>query len=171
LSRLVFATLVLLVTACASVKQQADAPIVLENNDTLALVAKHYFELFAQRTQFDAFMALYADNAELQDLVYGKHAVGVAQIKDFYSWEAGEFKMLKPQALVVTEQIISNKVVVTRGYFTQFEYYGQITGPWKFIIWQQFNENNQITQQYDWINYTPKETYIGGDNMNLLIEQ
>lgn len=171
MSKFVLAILLLLVSACASVKQQANSPIVIENDNSLEQVAAHYFELFAQRTEFDAFMSLYAEDAELQDLVYGKHAIGAAQIKDFYNWEVGEFKMLKPQALVVTEQVIDNKVVVTRGYFTQFEYYGQITGPWQFIIWQQFNDSNKITQQYDWINYTPKETYIGGENMNLLIKQ
>jgi hypothetical protein len=171
LRKLVLVTLISLVSACASVEQQANKPIVIANNHSVELIAKQYFELFAQRKEFDAFMAFYAEEAELQDLVYGKHAVGGAEIRDFYNWEVGEFKMLKPHALVVTEQVINGKVAVTRGYFTQFEYYGQITGPWHFVIWQQFNDDNQITQQYDWINYTPKETYIGGENMNLLLKQ
>lgn len=170
MSKLVFVPLLLLMSACVSLEQQPDMPIEITKSNSVEQVAEHYFELFAQRTEFDEFMSLYAEDAELQDLVYGKHAIGVAQIRAFYNWQVGEFKMLKPYALVVTEQVVEDKVVVTRGYFTQFEYYGQIAGPWQFIIWQQFNDRNKITQQYDWINYTPKETYIGGDNMNLLIE-
>lgn len=165
---LIFASVL---AGCVSVPESPDSGAAqLTAPQSLVDVAQDYFRIFAKRQDFERFMGFYAEQAELQDMVYGKHAVGAEQIYDFYNWNKGEFTLIKPEALVVTQQLVKDKVVVTRGYFTEFEYYGQKAGPWRFVIWQEFNQSNQIILQYDWINYTPKETYIGGDNMNLLIE-
>ena len=56
--------------------------------------------------------------------------------------------------------------MVSQGYFHQFSFNGQILGPWLFVITQDFDKNNKIIKQTDWINYTPRKKFLGGINMN-----
>lgn len=133
--------------------------------------AEKYFAVFSKRQNIEKLLVFYHPNAQLQDIVYGDHIIGRDAIKGFYRWDDPAVKLLENQSLVVLQQVSQDQHVVTRGYFTPFLYHGEPLGPWRFVIWQEFDANGLIIKQYDWINYTPKETFLGGDNLNPLINQ
>lgn len=133
----------------------------------LAQVAQDYFNVYSQRNDFERFISFYANNAKFEDIIYGNSFDNKTEIKGFLAWDKGEFKLLSGQkALTVTTQVISENTVVTEGYFHEFTYDGQKLGPWLFVIIQEFDDNNKIIKQVDWINYTPRNNFLGGKNMN-----
>lgn len=112
-------------------------------------------------------MSFYADNAVLHDIVYGNNLKNKAEIERFFAWDKGEFSVIDNNlVLSITRQNIDNNRVITEGVFHQFSYNNETFGPWMFIMIHEFDQNNKIIQQTDWINYTPKEKFIGGINMN-----
>lgn len=138
----------------------------------IAYIAKDYFDVYAQRRDFSRLMDFYADNAVLEDIVYGNHLKNKQEIKAFLNWPGGEFKVLdNKQALTITNQVIQGHSVVTRGHFNTFEFNGNKMGPWRFVIWLDFDQHGRIIRHQDWINYTPRKQFLGGKNMNTLIRQ
>lgn len=157
----------LVLSSCAQGPNEQIAEIK-DTQVNLAQVANAFFAIYAKRQDTTSLLSFYADEAEIQDLVYGELVKGKPAITHFYDWHSGNVKLLENDALKVTNQITQGNVVVTRGYFTPFLYYDQPQGPWRFVIWLEFNQEGKIVKQYDWINYTPKETFIGGENLNQL---
>ena len=140
-------------------------------NNKLAQVVKGYFETYSQRDDFKKFMNYYADNAQFKDIIYGNSLNGKAEIRNFLDWDRGEFKALNgPKILTVTRQTVGNNNVITEGFFHSFSYDGQNLGPWLFVITLEFDSENKIIQQTDWINYTPRANFLGGKNMNAALE-
>ena len=130
-------------------------------------VVKDYFTVYAQRQDFDKLLSFYDEKAQLEDLVYGHHAKSKTDIEQFFAWNDGKFALVKPgPALVIQKQVFEGNKVATEGYFTEFTYDGQQMGPWRFLIWLEFNSSGKIIRHVDWINYTPKENFIGGQNLN-----
>ena len=130
-------------------------------------LAQEYFEVHAQRSDFQRFMAFYAPNAQLQDIVYGNDLSNKTEIHHFLNWNKGEFQLLSgSHILTISQQIQQANIVVTQGYFHAFTYDGDTFGPWLFTIILEFDESGKIIKQTDWINYTPKEMFLGGQNMN-----
>lgn len=125
--------------------------------------ARSYFEVYARRSDFDRFMNFYAQDAVVSDVIYGNEVAGKANIREFFDWERGGFRVVKPGPILEVEtQTISGNTVITRGAFKEFEYGGSKMGPWDFLISLQFNDVGKIIRQEDWINYTPKKILIGG---------
>lgn len=125
--------------------------------------ARTYFEVYAQRSDFERFMNFYASDAVVRDIIYGNEVAGKDDIRKFFDWERGGFKVVTPGPILEVEtQVVSGRTVITRGAFKQFEYDGNRMGPWKFLIWQRFDDTGQVIYQEDWINYTPKKILIGG---------
>ena len=123
--------------------------------------AKDYFTVYAARQDFDRFMAFYADNASVNDVVYGFTAQGKTNISAFFDWHRGQFSTALPGPILhVTRQVVAGDQVITEGQFHQFKYNGQTLGPWEFVIWQQYSAKGLILQQQDWINYSPKKILI-----------
>lgn len=130
-------------------------------------VARDYFDVYAERMDFEKLMSFFADNAELVDMVYGHRADGAAEIAAFLDWSRGSFRVVDgKQALVVDRQVAQGNQVVTHGVFRTFEFNGETLGPWAFTIWLTFSPEGKILREEDWINYTPRENYLGGVNMN-----
>ncbi|MCB1694377.1 MAG: hypothetical protein KDI19_16510, partial [Pseudomonadales bacterium] len=78
-------------------------------------------------------------------------------------WSRGDFELVEPGPILEVEsQVISGRMVITRGEFKPFRYGGQVLGPWAFLIRQEFNDDGEIIFQEDWINYSPKKILIGG---------
>lgn len=137
------------------------------NYNELSTVAKDYFNVYSQRIDFERLMSFYDENARFEDIIYGNNLEDKTAIRAFLAWDKGEFKVLSSErALTVTKQVFWQKMVVTEGYFHKFSYDGQELGPWLFVIIQEFNAQNKIIKQTDWINYTPREAFLGGVNMN-----
>lgn len=139
---------------------------------TIKPQVEQFISTYQARVDFDAFLKLYADSAQLEDLVYGHHAVGKSGIAAFYNWNGGNFKVIddlktfKVERLIIDEQ--QRQAVIT-GHFNEFIYHGQKMGPWRFVMTLQFNEKGLITHQQDWINYTPKADFMTGKNLNKTI--
>jgi len=154
---LLLTTVLVIFNSCSSTSK---------NND-LAQVVEDYFSVYSQRNDFEKLMAFYANNAQLKDIVYGNSLKNKAEIKNFLAWDKGEFKVFSgKKVLTVTKQIVKENTAVTEGYFHKFSYDGQPLGPWLFVIVQEFDSNHKIVKQSDWINYTPRNNFLGGKNMN-----
>ncbi|MCC2615315.1 nuclear transport factor 2 family protein [Aestuariibacter halophilus] len=133
---------------------------------TIANAAQQYFEQYKNRDNLDAFIAHYAEDALLEDMVYGQRIQGRQALRNFYRWDDGSVRLLKDKTLVIEQQIVDGNTVITRGTFLPFQYHDQRLGPWRFVIWQSYNHQGLIVHQMDWINYTPKEMFLGGDDLN-----
>lgn len=133
-------------------------------------LAGEYFALYAERKDFNSFMAMYAQEAELQDINYGNHILGRKAIRDFFQWDAGNVKLLHDKTLIVEKMVLKDNQAISRGHFTEFEYGGTKMGPWRFVIWLEFDQQGKIIKQTDWINYTPKDQFTGGKNLNHLVK-
>ena len=155
----------LLLVGCKSPFEQNNVP-------TIKPQVEQFISIYQARVDFDAFLKLYADSAQLEDLVYGHHAVGKSGIAAFYNWHGGNFKVIddlktfKVEHLIIDEQ--QRQAVIT-GHFNEFIYHEQQMGPWRFVMTLQFNEKGLITHQQDWINYTPKADFMMGKNLNKTI--
>ncbi|WP_440873657.1 nuclear transport factor 2 family protein [Thalassotalea sp. PLHSN55] len=149
--------IVLLLNGCATTGK----------SNSLAQVVKDYYEVYSKREDFNKFMAYYADNAKFQDIIYGNSYNNKAEIRSFLDWGKGDFKVLNgTRTLTVTRHVFGKNTVITEGFFHAFSYDGQKLGPWLFIITQKFDSKNKIIEQTDWINYTPRNNFLGGKNMN-----
>lgn len=135
----------------------------------LKQTVQDYYHTYAERQDFEGFMDYYADEALLEDVVYGHVAHGREQIRGFFNWENNDFRLTGDVALVVKEMTIDKNTVITSGYFTPFYFSGDSLGPWRFIIKHRFNDAGKIIYQTDWINYTPRSMLEGGKNLNELI--
>ncbi|MBY6095776.1 nuclear transport factor 2 family protein [Ferrimonas balearica] len=134
--------------------------------------ADDFFAVYAERKDFEALMAFYAEDAVLEDMVYGHIAEGREAIRRTLDWSRGEFRVLDGgPALTLTETVEDGSVVVVNGYFRPFEFGGDALGPWRFTIWLEFNDSGAIQRQTDWINYTPRQRYLGGENRNDAVDQ
>jgi len=133
----------------------------------LADIARDYFQVYAKRSDFERFMAFYDDNARFNDIIYGERLKNKTEIVRFLDWNRGEFAVNQgSRILTVTDQLTAGNRVITRGYFHRFRYNGQLMGPWLFVIVLEFNGDNKIIKQTDWINYTPRKDFTGGLDMN-----
>lgn len=142
-------------TSCSTITTSGSSLTRLEQR------AKDYFTIYAARQDFDRFMAFYAENASVNDVVYGFSAQGETNIRAFFDWHRGQFSTVLPGPILhVTRQVVSSDQVITEGQFHQFKYNGQTLGPWEFVIWQQYSAQGLILQQQDWINYSPKKILI-----------
>lgn len=130
-------------------------------------ISQQYFKTYSQRSDFEKFMSFYTEEVVLDDLIYGFKATGKKHLTEFFNWPYGNFKVIgnKP-ALVISSQVIDGLKVSTTGVFNRFEYMGKEMGPWRFIIYQEFNQAGKIKYQEDWINYTPRDNFLGGENLN-----
>ena len=151
--------IVLTVSGCAVVVKSGPS-------NKSADIAESFFDVYAKRQDIDTLMTFYADNIVLRDMVYGDEVKGKDAVKGFLRWGDTSVELMQSQSLVVTEQVANGAHVITRGYFLPFKYHGQDLGPWHFVIWQTFNAQGLITHQTDWINYTPKEQFVDGMDLN-----
>lgn len=160
--RIVFIAILLLsLCSCANIGT---------GSDKNARVAQQFFQHYAKREDFVTFMSFYAEHAQLIDVVYGHHAQSKTEIRQFLDWQRGEFVLLKgDNILTVSKQTSQANTVITQGYFHRFSYNGEIMGPWLFSIILEFDNNHKIIKQTDWINYTPRENFLGGKDVNSLI--
>jgi len=162
--RIVLMLLIVVLTAgCATVAKDTRG---------LEVVIDDYFDTYDKRIDFEHLMSFYDDTATLQDIIYGNDIKGKKQIKKFLAWDQGEFSTFSQNGvLTITDQAIDNNIVITRGYFHAFTFNKQKLGPWRFVMIHEFNDEQKIIKQTDWINYTPRANFLGGKDMNHLIKE
>ena len=127
--------------------------------------AEQYFEVYAERTDFEQFMSFYAEDAVLEDLIYGHLAQGKSNIRAFLNWNDGKFSLANGETALELDSLhIDGQHAYARGRFNPFNYAGKPHGPWRFLIALEFNKKGQIVRHVDWINYTPKDNFLGGED-------
>lgn len=132
-------------------------------------VMTEYFERYANRSDYSAFINSYHKDAELVDMIYGHHAKGRKQIDQFLNWPVNQITVVNNKPILsVNKQSFSGEQVITQGIFHQFVFNGTTLGPWRFIMIHTLNEDGKIVYQEDWINYTPKKDFTQGKNLNHL---
>lgn len=130
-------------------------------------LTEQYFAIYTQRQDFEALMAMFAEDARLEDMIYGFHAKDKSAIRAFLNWHDQQFKLPEGRpSMVVQKQMVDGNKAAVEGYFTPFEYQGKAMGPWRFLIWLEFNDEGKIIREVDWINYTPRKDFLGGLDMN-----
>lgn len=155
---LITALFTALLTGCAT---------TTSSNQQIAQTTKAFFEVYAKRRDFDQLMTFYADDAVLEDIVYGNDIKSKKAIGKFLNWSDSKYIMSGVGlSLVVQKQLVQGNKAVVEGYFSQFTYNDDTLGPWRFIIWLEFDDNGKINREVDWINYTPRKKFLGGKNMN-----
>ncbi|MEO0368593.1 MAG: nuclear transport factor 2 family protein [Pseudomonadota bacterium] len=146
----------------------ACASLPIPGQPSVKSTAQEFLAVYAARNDFEALMDYYADEAQLEDLIFGHLAENKAQISAFLNWNDGKFSLPDgPPALRTTNLNVDGNTVVAQGHFTPFYYDGNSHGPWKFVIILEFNGAGKIIKQTDWINYTPRNKFLGGENRNL----
>ncbi len=130
-------------------------------------IAQRFFEVYAERQDFEALMDFYDDAAVLEDMIYGHYAHNKADIRAFLNWSDPKFYLAEGRpALEISSMTAQGSRVVAQGAFQPFSYDQKPHGPWRFVIILEFNEQGKIRREIDWINYTPKESFLGGVDMN-----
>jgi len=170
-SKVLFILLMLFIGGCTHFSgYQSIKNTPIKNTHLLEQVVTEYFNVYQQRSDFEKFLSFYHQDAVLEDVVYGNLVKSKKAIKAFLNWQDPNFALIdKDNALVIQKQVMQGNTVITEGYFTEFNYYGKKLGPWRFIILLEFNDEHKIIRHVDWINYTPREQYLGGKNMNKLL--
>ena len=159
LSRSLIAIVLLGLSACSSLpKIGGEKPIDR---------ARQFFEVYQQRSDFEALMSFYAEDAQFEDLIYGHFAGNKSAIRSFLNWNDGKFSLAPGRlALKVDSLIEQDNLVVARGHFSEFSYNNQSFGPWRFVILLEFNDSGYIVRETDWINYTPRNKFLNGEDLN-----
>ncbi|MAZ86041.1 MAG: hypothetical protein CL693_00135 [Cellvibrionaceae bacterium] len=138
-----------------------------DSSKVTSLTMQSYFETYRQRSDFNGFMDFYADDVVVQDIVYGNELAGKSEVKAFFDWNRGQFELLDGKdILTITRQTLEAQTVVTEGYFHRFRFNDQTLGPWRFVMIHELDDDSKIIKQVDWINYTPRENFLGGLDMN-----
>ena len=141
-----------------------------DENSAANIAVQNYFRTYNERQDFDSFMTFYSDSAVLEDVLLGFRANNKQEISEFYDWTKGSFYLLESdKTLIIESQTVKGNTAITTGYFSKFIFNQDTLGPWKFTIFQKFNNNHKIQYQADWINYTPRTFLEGSDNSNDLI--
>ena len=99
MSKFVLAILLLLVSACASVKQQVNSPIVIENDNSLEQVATHYFELTILPETYPAIVNVHLDAIEHDNGIVFLHAVKAGPANQSYGLQVAQLAGI-PRAVI-----------------------------------------------------------------------
>lgn len=125
-------------------------------------LATDLFQTYKQRQDFKAFLNFYADDMAFEDVFYQVNLHSKKDFADFYDWNKGKFERLNNPHILRVDSLVTDKAqVVARGEFLQFRYNGKEMGPWRFVIWLEFNQHGKVIKQIDWINYSQKNKTKG----------
>ncbi len=127
----------------------------------ISFLANHFFNVYAERTNWDDFLSLYHDSIVFQDVMLRKKCYGKSAFKSFYNWPDTNFAKHPeyPMVLKLETLVTNDSLAVGRGYFTPFYYQEELFGlggHMKFTIWLTFDKAGKITKQVDYIVYPPK---------------
>ncbi|MDC6367029.1 MULTISPECIES: nuclear transport factor 2 family protein [Flavobacteriaceae] len=112
-----------------------------------------YYETYRYRKDFEQLLSFYDDEIILEDYINGDRIEGKKALQDFLDWDNPNFKMIEPFALEISDQLIDGNKVVTKGYFSKFQWGEYEFGPMQFVTILTFNRNGKIIHHEDWINY------------------
>ncbi|MEC4090409.1 nuclear transport factor 2 family protein [Pseudoalteromonas rubra] len=138
-------------------------------SSALRQVLNDYIATYQARQDFALFLSFYADDVQLEDMIYGFAVKDKQALAEFFNWSAGNVKILDGKQTYTLSEVIldeQQRRAVIRGTYVRFEYEGREMGPWRFTTVLHFNPDNKIAYQQDWINYRPRSLTDGGSNLN-----
>lgn len=118
--------------------------------------AEKYFQVFADRQDWEALLSFYDEKVVFQDLNQDLRFEGIEAFQGFYNWPDSSFSKLSPDQhhLEVEELMVLDTVAIARGHFNPFLWKGQrVEGIEDFTIWLYFNDKMKIVKQLDYIEY------------------
>ncbi|ESP92903.1 YybH family protein [Pseudoalteromonas luteoviolacea] len=151
-----------ILVGCTSTKTKSSEPSLNE-------VVENYIKVYQARSDFARFLAFYADDVVLEDMLYGYKTTSKQQLADFFNWDAEQVHVLDSNKTFSVEQIIISQeqgTAIIRGTFNLFSYDGQQLGPWRFTTVLKFNGAGLIYYHQDWINYFPRSFVLEAPNLN-----
>ena len=132
----------------------AELDMVKERQGQLKQTVEAYFNTYAERTDFDKFMSFYAENAMLDDVVFGSKSEGKDSIRNYLNWDSGDVVFDTTKSFVDIDKIaIGQNTASVEGHFAPFTYQGKEYDSWRFTTWLTFNKDNKISLHVDYINY------------------
>lgn len=148
MKRLIFLFLVCL-AACNSPKE-----------NRVNQLATDYFKIYADRTDWDGFQALYADDLIFEDVVF-RYEFDKEGFVNFYNWPDSLFKKHPdfPHTLVLQNLTVNDSTAIGSGYFTPFYYGGRLLSNdhhWRFTMELTFDKQGKIKRHKDFIEYDPE---------------
>lgn len=124
-----------------------------EQEMDISAVVTDFYETYKERKDFERFVAFYDEDIILEDVVNGDRITGKPALIDFLDWNNPNFQKLDSETLVIYEQVVEANIVVTRGYFTEFQWGGTKFEAMHFVTILTFDSSGKILRQEDWINY------------------
>ncbi len=141
--RIVVVFLMLLFSSCST----------QQNGPNIQNIVSEYYQVYQERNDFQKFLDYYDEAVVLEDIILGERVFTKVELEKFFDWENASFAKRDSVALVITEQIVEEKQVVSKGYFTPFTWNDSTFEAMHFTTLLTFNEKGKIQKQVDWINY------------------
>jgi hypothetical protein len=158
INRLLLAAILFTTNSCQYTKE-AD---VTDFEQAVRSKALAYFETFAQRADWDKFCSYYREDLHFKDITLQLELDSLWKLKRFYKWdeEGDRFKKMHPgqKHLTLETLVVEGSTAAAKGHFNPFYYDGTLVNTaWgmEFTIWLRFDENLNIIEQIDWIEYDP----------------
>ena len=129
--------------SCSNPEKSADYTKIIQS----------YYKTYQKRDDFKKFLDFYAEDMVLEDMITGDKIKGKKALEKFFDWENPDFVKLDSNTLIITEQIIDQNKVVTKGYFTPFGWGNLEFEAMYFTTILTLNSKGKIVKQVDWINY------------------
>ena len=142
------------------------------SSENLTDVAERYYQTYAERSDFDAFLSYYDSTVVFEDIMSGVSLDGVNELKEFFSWENPDFQLIDSVSLVVEELYTDDNTIISKGFFTPFQWHDTTYEAMHFTTVLTLNEKEKIVKQVDWINYPNSLLdYQNRANSNLWIKE
>ena len=122
-------------------------------DEALRDIIQAYYKVYKTRNDFERFLSFYDESIVLQDMISGARIIGKKALSTFFDWNNPDFQLLGTESLVIENQILEERQIVTSGHFTSFKWGEHIFGPMYFTTILTLNKKGKITRHVDWINY------------------
>ena len=123
------------------------------NQSDISHKVDRFILIYEDRTDFQGFLDLYAEDMILQDMITGFKLEGRDDFADFFNWPDARFEKLNEKTIIVQNKAVEGNKAVISGYFTSFKWNGKAVEAMQFTTWLYYNEQGKIKRHVDWINY------------------
>ena len=123
------------------------------SKQTFRSTIEAYYQTYQERDDFEKFLNFYAEDMVLEDVILGEKISGKAAFAEFFDWSNPNFSKTDSSTLIIESQIIDERQVLTKGYFTPFKWGDTVVEAMHFATILTFDEMGKIKKQVDWINY------------------
>ena len=97
--------------------------------------------------------SIYDEQMILEDIILGEKMEGKKAFANFFDWNNPNFSKADSLTLIIEEQLFYNNQVMTKGYFTPFNWGDSTFEAMQFTTILTFNDQDKIIKHVDWINY------------------